>query len=189
MAAAPAGLAVLAVGAALSGCGGPSAQTAPADVDGCRGSQLEPDPSALQAMHAATLCLLNAERTRHGLVTLLEDPSLQAAAESHSRDMARRDYFEHDTPEGIQPWMRITQAGYRAPLVGENLAWGEADMGTPAHAMKLWMHSRGHRENLLDPRYTQVGIGLAFGSPDRAPSRLPGAIYTTTFGSAAVTTR
>ena len=55
--------------------------------------------------------------------------------------------------------------------------------------MRLWMTSDGHRANVLEPRYTQIGIGLAFGSPQRRPSGLPAVIYTTTFGSAAVTTR
>src|SRR3712207_7079431 len=49
----------------------------------------------------------------------------RSAARAHSRDMGRRDFFEHDTPEGVEPWMRITRAGYRADLVGENLAWGD----------------------------------------------------------------
>lgn len=172
----------------LSGCGGTGLPAATADRDGCADSGRLPTPATATTARAATLCLINAERARHGLPALMADPGLQGAAEEHSLDMARRDYFEHDTPEGVKPWMRITRQGYHAPLVGENLAWGEADKGTPVEAMRLWMDSDGHRANLLEPRYTQIGVGLAFDSPEPRPSGRAAVIYTTTFGSAAVST-
>ena len=174
--------------ALCAGCAREVAAVAPHDMHGCPGPHAQPDPDAAPTLRAAVLCLLNAERTRHGLGPLVEDPALRLAAERHSADMARRDYFEHRSPEGVEPWMRIGAAGYRAGLVGENLAWGEAARGTPARAMELWMHSEGHRANVLEPRYTQVGIGLAFDAPE--PGRdLSAAVYTTTFGSAAVAVR
>lgn len=173
----------------IGGCAGGAPQAAPAATADCPGQDVRPTSANSAQVRAATLCLLNAERARRGLRTLIADPALEVAAEAHSLDMARRDYFEHDTPEGVKPWMRIARAGYRASLVGENLAWGEGDKSTPAHAMKLWMKSPGHRDNLLEPRYTQIGIGLAFDAPDPRPSGRPAAIYTTTFGSAAVSLR
>ena len=173
----------------IGACGGGSAPAAAIDAGGCAGGQLRPAPANATAVEAATLCLLNAERRRRGLGPLLPDGALRAAAVAHSLDMARRDYFEHDTPEGVKPWMRIARTGYRSSLVGENLAWGEGAKSTPAHALKLWMASPGHRENLLEPRYTQVGIGLAFDAPDPDPTGRSAAVYTTTFGSAAVSLR
>lgn len=172
----------------LAGCAGATSPSPAVSGGGCAGEDLRPAASNAAAVRAATLCLLNAERERHGLTRLIEDDSLRAAADAHSLDMARRDYFEHDTPEGVKPWMRIARTGYRATLVGENLAWGEKGMSTPARAMELWMASPGHRDNLLEPRYTQVGIGLAFDAPDPRSSGAA-AIYTTTFGSAAVSLR
>lgn len=179
-----AGIAIL----TSSGCGAAGPPTTLAERDGCAGSGRLPTAATATTARAATLCLINAERTRRGLSALVTDPGLQGAAEGHSLDMARRDYFEHDTPEGVKPWMRITRQGYQAQLVGENLAWGEADKGTPVEAMRLWMESDGHRANLLEPRYTQIGVGLAFDSPEPLPSGRAAVIYTTTFGSAAVST-
>ena len=178
---------------ALSGCArgdspGPASGGATV-AGGCPHAGETPQPGGAAGARAAVLCLVNGERRRHGLAALVEDPSLRAAAESHSSDMALRNYFEHDTPEGVKPWMRITGAGYQALLVGENLAWGEDAKSAPAAVMRLWMTSDGHRANVLEPRYTQIGIGLAFESPEPRPSDLPAVIYTTTFGSAAVTTR
>ena len=173
---------------ALGGCGGTAVAVTTADLDGCADSGREPAADTAAEARAATVCLINAERTRQGLPALVADPGLQAAAEAHSLDMAARDYFEHDTPEGVKPWMRITRQGYQAQLVGENLAWGEGQKSTPVEAMRLWMASDGHRANLLEARYTQIGVGLAFDSPEPRPSGRPAAIYTTTFGSAAVST-
>lgn len=175
------------VAVVASGCGQSTQAVAPpADVDGCAGSHLKPTQANLAQVQAATLCLLNAQRTRHGLAPLSEDPTLEAAAVAHSADMAHRDYFDHNSPEGIEPWMRIGSAGYRAGLVGENLAWGEHPKVTPAHAMRMWMESDGHRDNVLEPRYTQIGIGLAYDAPEEQPVPRGAVIYTTTFGSAAV---
>lgn len=172
----------------LTGCGEAVAPAAVADAGSCRDSTLLPTEATAARAVAATLCLVNVERGRHGLSSLVEDRSLRAAAEGHSRDMAARDYFEHDTPEGVRPWMRIARQGYQARLVGENLAWGEAGKRTPAEAMRLWMESPGHRANVLEPDYTGIGIGLAFDAPEARRSGLPAVVYTTTFGSAAVST-
>lgn len=180
-----AGIAIL----TLSGCGQAAPTATTADRDGCAESGRVPTAATATTARVATVCLINAERTRRGLSALVADPGLEGAAEAHSLDMARRDYFEHDTPEGVKPWMRITRQGYRAQLVGENLAWGEAHKGTPVEAMRLWMQSDGHRANLLEARYTQIGVGLAFDSPEPRPSGRAAVIYTTTFGSAAVSTR
>ncbi|MDP9376313.1 MAG: CAP domain-containing protein [Actinomycetota bacterium] len=155
---------------------------------GCPGAWLLPEEGEIGQMKQATLCLVNGERARRGLSVLVEDPALEEAAIEHSIDMARRDYFEHNTPEGVQPWMRIAKTGYRASLVGENLAWGEREKGTAGNALQLWLDSPGHRRNMLDPRYSQIGIGIVFDAPDPNSHGAPAAVFTTTFGSAAYTT-
>jgi uncharacterized protein YkwD len=136
---------------------------------GCEGARGEPAAGA-------TLCLLNAERGRHGLRPLRQDGRLARAARRHARDMAARDYFAHESPEGTQPHERILRAGYRRPrLTGENLARGEAEAGAPSAIVDGWMHSPGHRENILRRGFEEIGIGIVVEDGE--------AFYATTFGA------
>ena len=109
---------------------------------------------------------------------------LQRAAELHSLDMAKRKYFEHGDPDGVQPDARIVHAGYPPILVGENLAWGELAQSTPANIVSLWMKSPGHRANVLEPRLPRdrdrPGLRRR---PRRRTEPRQAAIYTTTFGA------
>jgi uncharacterized protein YkwD len=171
------------LGLALAGCGGSGAVAPEADVDGCAGSHLRPAAANVAQVRAATLCLLNAQRARTGAQPLTQNPRLQVAAERHSLDMAKRDFFEHQNPDGVQPDARIVQAGYPPILVGENLAWGEEEKSTPAAIVALWMTSPGHRANLLHPRYVEIGIGLAHDAPQPVEPGVRAAVYTTTFGA------
>jgi uncharacterized protein YkwD len=91
-----------------------------------------------------------------GPVTL--SPVLHDAALAHSRDMARHNYFEHRSPAGSEPGSRATEAGYRWRVVGENLAAG---ITTPEEAVKGWIGSPHHCANLMDPRFTQMGVAFA----------------------------
>ena len=177
-------LALLLLALALSGCGGPGATVAARpDVDGCAGSWLRPVAANGPQVRAATLCLLNAERARHGAAALSQNLLLEHAAELHSLDMAKRQFFEHNDPDGVHPEERIVHAGYPPLLVGENLAWGELAKSTPASIVALWMHSPGHRANVLRPGFREIGIGLAFRAPQTQPEPRQAAIYTTEFGA------
>jgi uncharacterized protein YkwD len=176
---------LLLVALAVGGCaqaGAGNAAAAP-DVDGCAGSQLRPTPANGARAHAAILCLINAERVRQGAPPLTENPQLQSAAEAQSLDMATRKFFEHKNPDGVEPAARILRAGYPPILVGENLAWAEEWRSTPAEIMEGWMGSRGHRDNLLESRYREIGIGLAYAAPQTQDVPKQAAIYTTTFGA------
>jgi uncharacterized protein YkwD len=170
---------------ALSGCGGGphEALAAKPDVDGCTGSWLRPTAANDVQVRAATLCLINAQRARHQLAPLTENTMLDRAAELHSVDMAKRNYFEHSDPDGVQPDARIVQQGYPPILVGENLAWGETVKSTPAAIVSMWMQSPGHRANILEPGYREIGIGMAYDAPEAQPVPKHAAIYTTTFGA------
>jgi uncharacterized protein YkwD len=169
---------------AVGGCGGPGeAAAAKPDVDGCAGSWLRPKPGNEPQVRAATLCLINAQRARHGAPPLSENAMLERAAELHSLDMGERKYFEHADPEGVEPAARIIHQGYPPILVGENLAWGELAESSPAAIVSLWMQSPGHRANMLQPRYREIGIGLAYQAPEAQPVPKQAAIYTTTFGA------
>lgn len=124
----------------------------------------------------ATLCLLNAERKAQGLRPLRRDRALDAAARRHALDMRDRGFFAHDTPEGVTPHRRIAQAGYHpARLTGENLAKGEGSAGEAAAIVDGWMHSPGHRANVLRRRFEEIGVAIATDGEE--------AIYVTTFGA------
>jgi len=86
-------------------------------------------------------------------------PTLRASARGHSRDMAQRNYFDHTTPEGVEPSQRAAAAGYRSTFVGENIAAGQP---TPASVVAAWVKSPGHCVNLMDPRYRFLGVGYFF---------------------------
>jgi uncharacterized protein YkwD len=99
--------------------------------------------------------LINAYRTRQGLPPLLVGPALSRAAQSHSVDMARRDYFEHGDFV-----TRLLRFGVRAPYIGENLAEGSRPL-SPATIVRMWIQSPPHRENLLDRGFRRIGVGVA----------------------------
>ena len=91
--------------------------------------------------------------------------------------------LDHVNPDGVAFDARIVHTGYPATVVGENLAWGEEVKSTPAHTLENLMKSPGHRANLLSPVYREIGIGLAYGAPERRPVTREAAIYTTDFGA------
>lgn len=153
------------------------------DANGCAHSGAVPEADDIERTRAAILCLLNRERARHGLPPLRQNPTLEQASQTHSQDMADRDFFAHDDPEGGTPAERMTAAGYPpgGVSVGENIYWGEEVLATPVEAVDGWMHSHGHRENILRPQFAEVGVGVAYDAPIPALSGRS-AIYTTDFG-------
>jgi uncharacterized protein YkwD len=134
-----------------------------------------------------TLCLLNVERRRAGLPPLVENGLLDRSAERHSADMVARRFFEHVNPEGVPPESRMAAAGYTllpGATTGENIAWGDGGLASPAAIVDSWMHSPEHRENILRPAFREVGIGVSLGNrPKPARDTLRAATYTTDFGS------
>lgn len=157
---------------------------APAASAKCRGANLRPANSSERVMARATVCLLNKARTKRGLHRLRLNPRLSAAARNHSRDMVRKQYFDHVSRSGRDVVDRLTRTGYLGAaaswVVGENLAWGAGSRSTPREIMSAWMRSSGHRRNILTSRFREVGIGIIFDTPTRG---LTGATYTTTFGA------
>jgi uncharacterized protein YkwD len=155
------------------------------DAPGCPSSGAVPDATTSEPAKQAVLCLLNAERARHGLGHLVRDDSLELASQRHSEDMAARDFFEHDTPDGITTALRIARAGYPVfhTTTAENLYWGEDEKSTPVSAQRSWMRSPGHRANILLPELRVVGIGIAYEAPLTGRADHRAAVYTTDFGS------
>ena len=83
------------------------------------------------------------------------DGALQSVATGHSRDMARRNYFDHRTPEGRTVRDRVAVTGYRMKLVGENLAGGDREL---RGALQGWIDSPAHCENLMNPQFSEVAV-------------------------------
>ncbi|MFE6175677.1 sigma-70 family RNA polymerase sigma factor [Streptomyces sp. NPDC056464] len=107
------------------------------------------------------VALVNKERANAGCGPLAEDSLLNKAAQGHSEDMAARDFFDHTNPDGADPGQRITAAGYRWSTYGENIAMGQQ---TPESVMDSWMNSPGHRANILNCSFKDIGIGIHDGS-------------------------
>lgn len=99
----------------------------------------------------------NAQRAANGEKRLAINSLLNQAAQAKAKDMAARDYWSHNTPDGQTPWTFITATGYSYQRAGENLAYGFA---TSADTITGWMNSPEHRANILNQYYTQVGFGF-----------------------------
>ncbi len=105
--------------------------------------------------------LTNQQRTAAGVNPLSLDSQLSAAAMNKANHMLENNYWAHNAPDGTTPWVFIKAAGYEYLYAGENLARGF----TTAHeAMAAWMASPGHKENILSPRYKDVGFAVVTGS-------------------------
>ncbi|MEV0564351.1 CAP domain-containing protein [Dactylosporangium sp. NPDC050588] len=105
------------------------------------------------------VALTNSARARAGCGPVTLSPRLSYAAWLHSRDMADRGYFSHGSPRGSGPGSRVASAGYRWSSYGENIAWGQR---SAREVMNDWMNSPGHRANILDCRFRNVGVAVAY---------------------------
>jgi uncharacterized protein YkwD len=148
----------------------------------CTDATLAPSAATGPRIARATLCLLNAERRARGLGALRDDSRLDRAAAGHTTDMLRRRYFDHTSPAGSTLVSRLTSVRYISSSiawsVGENLAWGSGSASTPRATVAGWMASAGHRANILNRDYRDIGFGVAAGTPRGGR----GATYTTEFG-------
>ncbi|MEV7372883.1 CAP domain-containing protein [Streptomyces sp. NPDC090301] len=103
------------------------------------------------------IALANAEREKAGCGPLHSENHLRTAAQGHADDMSSRGYYEHDNPEGRDAGDRMTGAGYAWSTWGENIHRGPK---TPARAMEDWMDSPGHRANILNCSFKDIGVGV-----------------------------
>jgi uncharacterized protein YkwD len=101
--------------------------------------------------------LVNTRRIEHGLRPLRLVPAVIRAAQNHSRDQARMQLMTHTGSDGSSCGDRLTRQGYRWSAWGENVAMGYP---TARSVVRAWMHSAGHRANILNPRFRDVGVGL-----------------------------
>ncbi|OEJ62174.1 RNA polymerase [Streptomyces agglomeratus] len=121
---------------------------------------VQPDTAPSSFAQQVT-ALVNTERAENGCGPVSQNSRLDTAAARHSADMAARDFFDHTNPDGAGPGERITAAGYGWSTYGENIARGQQ---TPAEVMESWMNSSGHRANILNCSFKEIGIGKHEGS-------------------------
>lgn len=181
---AAAGLVALGLIAALSHRGGDSkAAGTAATADAATGTPTKTSPapssstpsspassgsssssSSLLAAEQQAVKLMNADRNANGLPSLRVDSRLVSLAENYAQDMINRKFFSHYNPEGLSPFDRMKQAGISYSYAGENLA-----INTNVDAAeKAFMNSSGHRANILNSHYTDIGIGVRYDSKGSA---------------------
>ncbi|MDH6577903.1 sigma-70 family RNA polymerase sigma factor [Kitasatospora sp. MAP5-34] len=120
-----------------------------------------PGPAAAVGVVQQVLDLVNNQRSQAGCGPVRANSQLQAAAQGQSDDMAARHFFDHTNPDGQGPQARIEAAGYHWSTWGENIAQGQSDA---AAVMDAWMHSPGHRANILNCAFTELGVGVHEGT-------------------------
>lgn len=137
-----------------------------------------PKPPATTAPAAGTVtsavarvvALVNSERAKVGCSPVTLNAKLSQAAQAHSVDMAIHNTMSHTGSDGSDPGQRITLAGYLWSTYGENVAYGYS---TPEQVMAGWMASEGHKRNILDCGFKEIGVGVA----------QPGNYWTQDFGT------
>ncbi|WP_225834410.1 CAP domain-containing protein [Streptomyces sp. NK08204] len=131
-----------------------------------------PKPTATASGVVARIVeLVNAERAKAGCAPVTLNATLTKAAQAHSADMASHQNMSHTGSDGSSPGDRITRAGYVWSTYGENIAYGYS---TPEQVMAGWMSSPGHKANILNCAFKEIGVGLA----------QPGSYWTQDFGTA-----
>ena len=155
-------LAVLAI-LVVSTINPPTAEAAKS-VRKCGGSKI-----SLKADERQALLLHNKIRRDRNLKTFCVHPKLQRAARAHSRDMIRRDYFSHNTKGGGTFSKRLkkfgyTSKGFRYYTTGENIAYGSGSKDEPQQVMRAWMKSPGHKKNIVNKKFREVGVGTYTGT-------------------------
>jgi uncharacterized protein YkwD len=137
----------------------PSASVAPSIIP--TATPPLPTLSPISASAAtAILSAINARRREAGVAPLATVGVLQVLAQTHAADMATRGYFSHTDPSGTSFQQRIQTSGYSGSATAENLG---LTSGAAVEVVDGWMGSEGHRLNMLNSAYTQVGIGVANG--------------------------
>lgn len=113
----------------------------------------------LNSMELNLVAEINAARRNNGLAELIPVIELNRAARSHSVDMAQSNYFSHDSLTGATPFDRMRQEGYDFRAAAENIAAGYS---SAREVVQGWLNSPGHRMNMLNPRYTEMGVGYGY---------------------------
>lgn len=149
------------------------------NVEACNGKQVY-----LRSAEKSTLRLHNKARANRGIPRLCIQQQLQRAARKHSADMMVNDYFSHRSRDGSTLSQRVKREGYTSRgmsvyRIGENIGWGSGSLGSPRKIHRAWMRSDGHRKNIMNRGFRQVGIGVIRG---KYKSHDNARMYTVDFG-------
>lgn len=113
-----------------------------------------------KALELQNFDLVNAERVQFGLPTLAYNERVSETARKHSQDMVNNDYFDHNNKQGMSPFDRLDRDGFNYVTAGENLAYGQISSIYAHHGL---MNSLGHRKNILNKYYKELGVGVDIG--------------------------
>ena len=119
------------------------------------------DDSYAKEFEAEVVRLVNIERKKAGLSELKHNWELSRVARYKSEDMRDKGYFSHTSPTYGSPFQMMKSFGISYRTAGENIAKGQT---TPAAVVKGWMNSSGHRANILNSSFTEIGVGYASGN-------------------------
>lgn len=112
--------------------------------------------SSVSSFESEVIRLVNEIRVQNGLKALTANWELSRVARFKSQDMVDNRYFAHTSPTYGTPFQMIKSFGLSFRTAGENIAYGQR---TPQAVVNAWMNSSGHRANILNPSYTQIGVG------------------------------
>jgi uncharacterized protein YkwD len=137
-------------------------------------TMLPSSPLAPQAAAAAELTpqqkvlkLVNEQRAAAGCPALVMHDKLKTAAQRHANDMANNNFFSHTGSNGSTFITRVDTTGYNWVMLGENIAAGYS---TPRGVVDGWMNSPGHRANILNCGFREIGVGYVYQANDKFPS-------------------
>jgi uncharacterized protein YkwD len=119
------------------------------------------DSNSAQLTISGVISETNKQRDQYGQLPLRTNSKLNLAAKAKVDDMFRQQYFEHESPDGKKPADIIKAAGYEYLIVGENLALGNYE--NDQLLVEAWMNSPGHRANILDPKFREIGVAVGKG--------------------------
>ncbi|WP_409301167.1 CAP domain-containing protein [Peribacillus sp. SCS-155] len=137
----------------------PAAQPAPAKQQQPAAPAAQPkasNSSVVSEFEKQVVDLTNAERTKQGLKALTIDNELSKVAGIKSQDMKDKNYFDHNSPTYGSPFDMMKKFGISYSYAGENIAMGQT---SPQQVVQAWMNSQGHRENIMNPNFTHIGVG------------------------------
>lgn len=120
--------------------------------------------TSLKAIEKQVIELVNQERAKNGLKPLKANWELSRVARFKSNDMRDRNYFSHDSPTYGSPFTMIKAFGISYRAAGENIAAGQT---TAWEVMQSWLKSPGHRQNVLNAGFTEIGVGYSSGGSYR----------------------
>jgi len=171
---------------ALAAFGSAASPSLPdAEAGGCPGADTKPAKLSASEARKAIICLVNRRRDNAGIGSLARDRRLQKAAQRHNQRMHGNGCFAHQCPGEGGLDTRLRSVGYLSDGLqrwsfAENIAWGRKGRGTPSSVVDAWMHSSGHRANILSRDFRDLGVGFSAGTPSKQDAS--GGIFTVDFG-------